>query len=1096
MRRFLFLMSMVTAVGCGEDNGTGGATDVDTTSPLFDVVDVVEVSFDTNETAPPDTGGTSDTDETDVESDTTTPEVIQPGGFGAPCNGNVDCDSGLCVEGPLGFVCTRPCAETCPPGYDCKGVLYETDVVFLCMPRLDRLCAPCLDDLQCGGGTCVTIDGESRCARSCTQPSDCPGGFVCDQEQARCLPETGSCTCFGEFDGGLRTCSASNGFGTCFGVEDCDTALGWSGCTAKTPATEVCNGQDDDCDAFLDEDVATVGSGCEVTVSGVGSCDGTTVCVGLGGLQCQGPTPRPEACNFEDDNCDGEVDEPFKTGTVYSSFEHCGTCNRSCGFGFPNAAQTACQIQQGVAQCVVVECEPGYIKQNDFQCIPDVVNLCEPCSTNANCLGQNSACVTLSDGRFCAKACAGAGDCPLGFSCQAVAGSGNQCLPTTGVCSCGPGTQGLSRACSVTISPPGQPSTTCAGAETCGASGWGSCALPAETCNGFDDDCDGTVDDGFKNAAGKYNQVAHCGGCGISCLALSFANADPTCDASGSGAPQCSFACRGSYVDVDGLPGCECLPSSSTDLPDVDGIDANCDGIDGEIARSVFVSKTGDDAGLGTLDDPLRTIQAGITKATQLGRRDVLVATGVYVESIGLENRINVFGGYAPSFLERDRFTHESAILGVEPTDARRGTVNADGIATTAANALVFDGFSVFGANNPNVGGNSYGIYLRNVGANLTVSNNYVVAGTAGAGTAGTKGTDGTRGNNGSVGVGASWTSPERTCDAADVAEGGVGGAQTCGGVSVAGGKGGTRVCPLAPNPVSTGVQTPSEPEYGGAGRRGAEAGGLGGNPGWDDRVSTACTTVSSSNTNDSFGANGALGATGANGSLAAACSQTSGTVDASGQWVNGSPGAAGSGASGFGGGGGGGAGGVDVHTCNLRIVVGGSGGGGGSGGCAGTGGLSGGSGGGSFGIFLAYTSAPAALPAIRNNQVLRGRGGVGGSGGAGGVGGAGGLGATGGSSRRGQEAGSAFPFNCCASGGGDGGAGGAGGHGAGGAGGCGGSTYGIYIAPVALGVSRANITGNTTPAGGAGGAAGPGGTSLGNVGPAGSVGLNAATNY
>jgi hypothetical protein len=577
---------------------------------------------------------------------------------------------------------------------------------------------------------------------------------------------------------------------------------------------------------------------------------------------------------------------------------------------------------------------------------------------------------------------------------------------------------------------------------------------------------------------------------------LSFANADPICDASGSGAPQCSFVCRGSYVDVDGLPGCECLPSSTTDLPDVDGIDANCDGIDGEIARSVFVAKTGDDAGLGTIDDPLRTIQAGIAKAIQLGRRDVLVATGVYVESITLANRVNVFGGYSPSFLERDRFTHESAILGVEPTDARRGTVNADGIATTAANALTFDGFSVFGANNPNVGGNSYGIYLRNVGSNLTVSNNYVVAGTAGAGTAGTKGTDGTRGNNGSVGVGAKWTSPDRTCGAADVADGGVGGAQTCGGASVAGGKGGTRICPSAPNPVSTGIQTPSEPEYGGAGRRGAETGGVGGNPGWDDRVSAACNTVSSSNTNDSFGANGALGATGANGSLAASCSQTSGSVDASGQWVNGSAGTAGSGASGFGGGGGGAAGGVDVHTCNLRIVVGGSGGGGGSGGCAGTGGFSGGSGGGSFGIFLAYASAPAALPAIRSNQVLRGRGGVGGSGGAGGVGGAGGLGGTGGSSRRGQEAGSAFPFNCCASGGGDGGAGGAGGHGAGGAGGCGGSTYGIYIAPVALGVSRANITGNTTPAGGAGGAAGPGGTSLGNVGPAGAVGLNAATNY
>src|SRR5690606_7463770 len=126
------------------------------------------------------------------------------------------------------------------------------------------------------------------------------------------------------------------------------------------------------------------GGACEVTVGGVGSCPGTRVCTGLGGLQCQGPTPTPETCDFEDDDCDGLVDEDFKTGDVYSSFDHCGSCNRSCSIGFPNAQQTTCQVDQGVAQCVVVSCQPGYIKQNDFQCIPDIVNLCEPCSDDSN----------------------------------------------------------------------------------------------------------------------------------------------------------------------------------------------------------------------------------------------------------------------------------------------------------------------------------------------------------------------------------------------------------------------------------------------------------------------------------------------------------------------------------------------------------------------------------------------------------------------------------------------------------------------------------------------------------------------------------------
>ena len=75
----------------------------------------------------------------------------------------------------------------------------------------------------------------------------------------------------------------------------------------------------------------------------------------------------------------------------------------------------------------------------------------------------------------------------------------------------------------------------------------------------------------------------------------------------------------------------------------------------------------------------------------------------------------------------------------------------------------------------------------------------------------------------------------------------------------------------------------------------------------------------------------------------------------------------------------------------------------------------------------------------ITGNDILRGRGGDGGAGGVGGVGGAEGLGGQGGPSRRGEEPGQSYPFNCCVSGGGYGGAGGSGGHGAGGAGGCGG---------------------------------------------------------
>lgn len=1100
--------ALVAVIGCGEDNtgtsplGDGTAAETDATS-IFEVHDIdtasdtqQEIDSVTPETIVFDTG--SDTGATD-----TAPEVSQPGEFGAPCIANNNCNSGYCVEGPEGYVCTRLCSETCPPEWDCKGVAGESDVTFLCMPRTDKLCAPCRDDLQCNGGSCLQIEGEARCANACQGEDDCPNGFDCvaGDDGQRCVPSTGSCTCYADFDGGLRTCRSENSFGSCYGIETCDQASGWGACDAKTPSVEICNGQDDDCDAFLDEDIAAVGGACKVTVGGVGACDGVTVCAGAGGLQCQGPTPTPETCDFEDDDCDGEVDEDFKTGNAYARFEHCGTCSRSCGVGFPNAAQTTCQLQLGVAQCVVVSCEPGFIKQNDFQCIPDIVNLCEPCSDNANCLGQDSACVSLSDGDFCAKACTDT-DCPVGFACQAVAGvAKKQCLPTTGVCSCGPATLGLSRACSVTVSPDGQPSTTCAGSETCGGAGWGSCVLPQETCNSFDDDCDGTVDDGFKNGAGKYDRVANCGSCGISCLALTFANADPICDAGGSGAPQCGFQCTTGFVDVDGVPGCECRPTSTTDLPDPDGIDANCDGIDGEIGKAVFVAKTGDDASLGTLDDPLRTVQGGINKAAAQGKRDVLVATGVYVESATLANKVNVYGGYSPDFAQRDRFTHESAILGVDPSDFKRGAVNAQGIGVGSVNATVFDGFTVFGADNVEPGGNSYALYLRDVGANLTISNNTIIAGNGGAGSAGAKGSDGARGVDG--GTGGAAASVGAGCTSANHLPGGTGGSGICEGINASGGQGGTRRCPSAPANVQTGTQIPDTGEYGAEGSNNGFR-STGGAPGWDDKVQNGtCSIVSSSNSHDSFGASGGDGSLGIDGMPGVMCSNDIGDVNAEGQWQGALPPDAAEALNGGGGGGGGAAGGIDHRADCLNsagesvapppFVVGGSGGGGGSGGCRGRAGQSGTSGGGSFAVFLAFGPIGAGLPAIVGNSIVMGRGGAGGAGGAGGVGGAGGFGAAGGSSARGTAG---FPLSCCGSAGGAGGNGGSGGHGAGGGGGCGGPSYAIYVAPVALSLSRVSIRDNTIPASGTGGVPGLGGFSLGHQGPDGSAGKRTPTNY
>ena len=73
-------------------------------------------------------------------------------------------------------------------------------------------------------------------------------------------------------------------------------------------------------------------------------------------------------------------------------------------------------------------------------------------------------------------------------------------------------------------------------------------------------------------------------------------------------------------------------------VPDADGVDSNCDGIDGDLARAVFVAQGGDDAtGDGTRESPLRSLGAALRRATEQGRTQVLVTAGNFSESATLQ---------------------------------------------------------------------------------------------------------------------------------------------------------------------------------------------------------------------------------------------------------------------------------------------------------------------------------------------------------------------------------------------------------------------------------------------------------------------------
>ena len=107
----------------------------------------------------------------------------------------------------------------------------------------------------------------------------------------------------------VRSCATACGTG----AETC-VAGTWGGCDAPAVGAEICNGVDDDCDGAIDP-------GCECTAgatrpcgetSTVGACHpGTQTCAADGHWGgCEGSvSPTPETCDGVDNDCDGDTDE-------------------------------------------------------------------------------------------------------------------------------------------------------------------------------------------------------------------------------------------------------------------------------------------------------------------------------------------------------------------------------------------------------------------------------------------------------------------------------------------------------------------------------------------------------------------------------------------------------------------------------------------------------------------------------------------------------------------------------------------------------------------------------------------------------------------
>lgn len=402
-----------------------------------------------------------------------------------------------------------------------------------------------------------------------------------------------------------------------------------------------------------------------------------------------------------------------------------------------------------------------------------------------------------------------------------------------------------------------------------------------------------------------------------------------------------------SDTDGDGYPdSADCGPNDATvhpgaaDKPDLALVDANCDGIDGDAARAVFVSPYGDDANMGTAAQPVKTLGAGMQAAAPLGY-DLYVAAGTYETGTGVEPNTHsaIYGAYNPRDWSRSttNLTEISGSPQAVLADGRQGlTLQLVTLASTADAA----GRSAYGVRAIN--GSSVRLERVRVEPGPGIAG--PTAATGGSGSPGGRGGDGHDGSidtdsGGEGGLGAGWGSNR----------GGDGGR---GGYSQNNGDGGA--------PGSGGV-----------------LGGSGG--GWGDPGGR--------------GSNGSTGATGTTGTHGAAASATPGGTTS---WIGGFGGWGSTGAWGAGGSGGGGGGGQSCFWCDDGR--GNGGGGGGQGGGPGGGGQGGRPGGGSFAIFL-FNSTVSVDSTSSLSSGAGARGGPGGASGFGGSGGAGGTGATAGTS-------------------------------------------------------------------------------------------------